>query len=72
MSSRKDCKKPIRVNPGVKFTLRSPDDEGCLDFTTSVILLNAYSAPNKKLIRSALNPNARKSKLIPEEINAYN
>lgn len=62
----------MKAKPGVKFTLRSPDDDGSLDFTTSVILLNAYSASDKKLIRSALNPSARKNKLIPGEINAYN
>ncbi len=62
----------MKFKPGVRFTLRSPDDEGSLDFTTSVILFNSYTASNKKLIRSALNPSTRKNKLIPDEINAYN
>lgn len=62
----------MKIRPGIKFTLRSPDDEGSLDFTTSVILLNSYTVSNKKLIRSALNPSVRKNKLIPDEINAHN
>lgn len=62
----------MKLKPGAKFTLCSPDEQGSLDYTTSVILLNAYSLSDRSLIRSALRPNSRKNKLLPKEIDAYN
>lgn len=50
----------------------SPDELGSLDYTTSVILLNAYSAQDRRLIRSALKPRPGKNKLSPSEKDAYN
>lgn len=62
----------MKIKPGTKFNLCSPDESGSLDYTTSVILLNSYSCVDKNLIRSALRPSIRKNKLLPEEIDAYN
>lgn len=62
----------MKIKPGTKFTLCSPDEQGSLDYTTSVILLNAYSSTDRNLIRSALRPSSRKNKLLPREIDAYN
>jgi hypothetical protein len=55
-----------------KLNLCSPDSDGRLDYTTSVILLNKYSRGDKKLIKSALSPSIRKGKLSPKEMDAYN
>lgn len=62
----------MKIKPGTKFTLCSPDEQGSLDYTTGVILLSAYSSSDKSLIRSALRPSVRKNKLLPKEIDAYN
>jgi hypothetical protein len=62
----------MKIKPGTKFTLCSPDEQGSLDYTTTVILLNSYSSSDRSLIRSALKPSIKKNKLIPAEINAYN
>ncbi len=62
----------MKIKPGTKFTLCSPDEQGSIDYTTSVILLNTYSSSDRSLIRSALRPTARKNKLLPREIDAYN
>lgn len=62
----------MKLKPGIKFNLCSPDEQGSLDYTTSVILLNAYSSSDRSLIRSALRPSIRKNKLSPKEIEAYN
>lgn len=62
----------MKIKPGTKFTLCSPDEQGSLDYTTTVILLNAYSSSDRRLIRSALKPSIKKNKLIPAEIDAYN
>ncbi|MNJ26574.1 hypothetical protein D3C77_210620 [compost metagenome] len=62
----------MKVTPGKRFTLCSPDELGSLDYTTSVILLNTYSAQDRKLIRSALKPGHRKNRLTPSEKDAYN
>ena len=62
----------MKITKGTKFNLCSPDELGSLDYITSVILFNAYTASDVKLIRSALNPSVRKKKLIPAEIDIYN
>jgi len=69
---QKNAGKTVKIKPGTKFTLCSPDDLGSLDYTTSVILLNAYSSYDRGLLRSALRPSIRKNKLLPREIDAYN
>jgi hypothetical protein len=62
----------MKVKPGTKFTLCSPDELGSLDYTTSVILLNTYSAKDRKMIRSALKAGLSTGKLTPSEKDAYN
>lgn len=62
----------MKVKPGSKFTLCSPDELGSLDYTTSVILLNTYSAKDRKMIRSALKAGLSTGKLTPSEKDAYN
>lgn len=64
--------KTMKIKPGTKFALCSPDEQGSLDYTTSVILLNAYSSSDRSLIRSAIRPSIRKNKLFPKEIDVYN
>jgi hypothetical protein len=55
----------MKIKPGTKFTLCSPDEQGSLDYTTTVILLNAYSSSDRRLIRSALKPSIKKKQADP-------